>query len=69
MATGIFRNDVEEHQHEQAIQRLCQQYPDRQDFIRQSYLANLEPLSSEATVRTYLSIFVSRQVQMLLKKH
>lgn len=69
MATGIFRNDVEEHQHEQAIQRLCQQYPERRDFIRQSYLENLAPLSSEATVRTYLSIFVSRQVRALLNPH
>ena len=69
MDNGLFQDELEKDQHEDAINRLCQQHPQHQEFIRNSYLQNLKPLINEATIRTYLSILVSRKVQAMLDKH
>ncbi len=66
MATVIFKNELEEKQHEEAIRTLCQEYPEKQQFIRNSYLDTLEPMIFDAQIRTYLSIFVIRKVKALL---
>lgn len=64
-----FQDETEKNQHEEAINRLCDQYPNQQDAIRTSYLENLEPMIADATIRTYLPIFVSRKVKDNLKNH
>jgi len=69
MNGDLFRDDREKKQHEEAIKLICRQYPEQQEFIRRSYLEKLIPLSSDARIRTYLPIIVTRQVLGLLEKH
>lgn len=64
----LFQDDVEKNLHEEAIKRLCDQYPGQQALIRKHYLENLEPQIANATIRTYLPIFISRKVEQSLKK-
>lgn len=66
MTSTIFKNELEEQQHEEAIRSLCQEYPEKQQFIRENYLETLEPMIIDAQIRTYLSIFVTRKVKALL---
>ncbi len=64
-----FQDDIEKNQHEEAINRLCEQYPEQQELVRSNYLAELEPLMADASIRTYLPIFVSRKVKDNLDRH
>ncbi|SHJ17362.1 Protein of unknown function [Malonomonas rubra DSM 5091] len=64
-----FQDDIEKNQHEEAINRLCEQFPGQQDQVRKNYLANLEPMIADASIRTYLPIFVSRKVKDYLEHH
>lgn len=66
MATILFKNELEEKQHEEAIRNLCQEHPEKEQFIRSRYLEALEPMIYDAQIRTYLSIFVTRKVKDLL---
>lgn len=66
MTPTIFKNELEKQQHEDAIRSLCQEYPEKQQFIRENYLETLEPMIIDAQIRTYLSIFVTRKVKALL---
>jgi hypothetical protein len=63
----IFEDEAEKAKHEEAIERLCQEYPEKVDFIRQCYLEILERVSPEATIRTYLTILISKEVKALLR--
>lgn len=65
----MFQDELEKSQHEDAINRLCQQHPEQCDLIRDSYLENLGPMIGDASIRTYLPIFVSRKVEEELKRH
>jgi hypothetical protein len=53
--------------HEEAINQLCQEFPDKVDFIRSSYLEVLERAVGEAIIFTYLTILISREVRTLLR--
>lgn len=66
MTSTMFKNELEEKQHEEAIKALCQEYPEKCQSIRKNYLDTLEPLILDAQIRTYLSIFVTRKVKALL---
>lgn len=66
MKTAIFKDQLEEKMHDEAIDALCHEYPGKQQFIREHYLKTLKPMISEAQIRTYLPIFVSRKVKSLL---
>jgi hypothetical protein len=59
----LFQDDIERHQHEEAIKLLCDEYPDQCELIQKNYLENLTPLIADASIRTYLPIFVSRKVK------
>jgi hypothetical protein len=59
----VFKNEIERNQHEEAINRLCDEFPKQSDLIRKYYLENLESLIADASIRTYLPIFVSRKVR------
>ena len=63
----ILLDEAEKTKHEDAIYRLCQEFPDKADFIRSSYLEVLERVATEATIRTYLTILVTREVKTLLR--
>ena len=66
MATVLFKNELEKKQHEEAIRNLCEEHPEKQQFIRENYLDALEPMICDAQIRTYLSIFATRKVKALL---
>ncbi|PLY01567.1 MAG: hypothetical protein C0622_06930 [Desulfuromonas sp.] len=66
MELSLYQDDMEQSQHEDAINRLCELYPEQCEQIEQSYLENLKDLLSGATIRTYLPIFVSRKVKETL---
>jgi hypothetical protein len=68
MDKSIFQDELEKTSHEDAIRRLCQEHPGQEEFIRKSYMELLEPLILEATIRTYLAIFVSRDVEAMISK-
>ncbi len=68
MNRALFRNEVEAKQHEEAVSSLCQLYPQQCEFIQQRYEELLAPLIAEASIRTYLPIFISRQVSGLLER-
>ena len=53
--------------HEEAMDRLCEEYPDWREFIRDSYSEILERVAADATVHTYVPILISREVKTLLK--
>ena len=62
MHKRLFRDEYEAEQHEAAIAALCERFPQDRDFIRRQYEKLLEPLILDASIRTYLPIFVSRQL-------
>lgn len=61
-----FKDEIEKSQHEEAINQLIEEFPEHRDLVRVSYLENLQHLIIDATIRTYLPIFVSRQVKDFL---
>lgn len=61
-----YKNELEEKQHEEAIRTLCQEYPEKCQFIRENYLDTLKPMIFDAQIRNYLSIFATRKVRALL---
>ncbi len=63
----ILLDEAEKTKHEDAIHRLSQEFPDKADFIRSSYLEVLERVAPEATIRTYLTILITREVKTLLR--
>jgi len=66
MDTEILRNDLERSMHEETISRLCDEYPNQNSDIRDNYFRILRPLSSRASIRTYLPIIVAREVRLLM---
>ncbi len=68
MQQNLFQDDIEQSQHEEAISRLCTEYPAQSELIRKNYLETLEPLIADACIRTYLPIFVSRKVKSFLEE-
>jgi hypothetical protein len=69
MDTSLFKNAAEKAQHENAVRSLCEQSPDYCDLIRTSYEEQLKKLLPEAHIRTFLPIFISRQVRQNLQQH
>lgn len=70
MADTMFQDETEKYQHEEAMSRLCAEFPEQKEQISRSYRENLKHLISDASIRTYLPIFVSRKVRDgLRKKH
>lgn len=65
--TQFIEDDNEKRQHEDAILKLCQEHPDDMDFIRSKYLEILNLVWPDATIRTYLTILITREVKALLK--
>ncbi len=69
MKQNLFQDDREKTQHLEAINRLCQEFPGKEDFVQQCYWEFLAPLITQATIRTYLTILVTREVRMFLSKN
>lgn len=58
-----FQNEAEKVQHESAMEALSQQFPEEEDLVRQLYLQKLKEYMPEATIRTFVSIFVVREIK------
>jgi len=67
MSSCLFKDNLEQQQHEKAISGLCQLYPGQDEFIRQRYIENLAPLIVGAKIRNYLTILTVRKVVRLLE--
>ena len=63
MDSIMFENDVEKNQHEGAIEMLCEQFPGQCGQIRVSYVEQLSEILPEATIRSYLPIFIARRIK------
>lgn len=60
-------SENEQAKHDEAIESLCNKHPEKTDFIRNCYLEILEKVSHDATIRTYLTILITREVEALLR--
>ncbi len=69
MDASLFKTTAEKTQHENAIRSLCEQNPDYCDQIRINYEEQLKQLLPEAHIRSFLPIFISRQVRQTLEHH
>lgn len=69
MDIALFQNDVEKSQHENAIESLCEQYPDYCMQIRLKYEEELTKLLPQAKIRAYLPIFISRDIRRSFITH
>jgi len=66
MKQNIFQDDREKGQHEDAINQLCQEFPGQEDSVLNCYWDHLAQFTGQATIRTYLTILVSREVRKYL---
>lgn len=64
---GFLLDETEKAKHEAAILALCQEFPGQVNFIRRSYLEVFERIAAEATIQTYLTILITREVRTLLR--
>lgn len=62
-----FKTDAERHQHEHAVEALCEEFPDQCPLVRASYRERLQQSLADASIRTYLPIFISRQIRQRLR--
>lgn len=63
----INQDEIEKARHEDAINLLCQEFPDQIDFIRVRYMEILESVLRQASIHSYLTILISREVKTLLR--
>lgn len=61
-----FQDEAEKVQHESAMEALSQQYPADEHLVRRLYLEKLREYMPEATIRTFVSIFVVRDIKETL---
>lgn len=63
-----FANEAEKVQHESAVEALSEQFPEKAGLVRALYRQKLEEFMPEATIRTFVSIFVTREVKGALNR-
>jgi len=63
---ALYEDEAEQRQHFSAIQRLVRDVRSPEDEIRLLYEDVLKEFKSEARIKTYLSILVSKKVKELL---
>jgi hypothetical protein len=63
-----FEDEAEKVQHESALVALSQQFPEEEELVRDLYQQKLREFMPEATIRTFVSIFVTRDVKGTLKR-
>lgn len=68
MDSTLFQNDVEKNQHENALQALCDQFPEQSQSIRINYAEQLAQRLPQATIRSYLPIFISRDIERTINR-
>lgn len=63
MAWIAFQDEAEKVQHESAMAALQEQFPEKGNLVRQLYLQKLREFMPEASIRNFVSIFVSREIR------
>jgi len=63
---ALYEDETEQKQHFSAIERLVKDMPSSEEEIRHLYEGVLKEFKSEAKIKTFLSILVSRKVKELL---
>ena len=63
---ALYENEAEQKQHFSAIQRLVRDVRSPEEEIRPLYEDVLKEFKSEARIKTFLSILVSKKVKELL---
>jgi len=58
-----FQITAEEGQHESAIDRLRDEFPELVEMVTHLYEGRLVELATEAKVRTFLSVFIVRELR------
>lgn len=59
----LFEDEGEKSQHESALARLIESFPDQRDQVHRLYVETLREFAADATIRSFLSIFVIREVK------
>lgn len=63
-----FADEAEKVQHESAMEALSEQFPEKEGLVRALYRQKLEEFMPEATIRTFVSIFVTREIKGALSR-
>lgn len=63
-----FTDEAEKVQHESAMEALSNEFPDQEPLVRALYRQKLEEFIPEATIRTFVSIFVTREIKGALNR-
>lgn len=63
-----FQDEAEKVQHESALEALNQQFPDQEDLVGRMYRQKLQEFMPEASIRSYVSIFVTREIKGTLQR-
>ncbi len=66
MNKALFSSDVEKNQHESALLLLCEEFPTQSRQVIELYENELAAIITEATIRSYLPIFISRKVREVI---
>ena len=63
MEANCTLNDHEVKQHKEVISSLCDEFPQKAEYIGKEYWKVLFELIPQAKFRTYLSIIVTRKIR------
>lgn len=63
-----FQDEAEKVQHESALEALNQQFPDQEDLVGRMYQQKLQEFMPEASIRSFVSIFVTREIKGTLQR-
>lgn len=62
------KDDAEQKRHDAAVDLLCSQYPHFKEGVPALYRQRLSDFPEEITIRSYLPIFISRQVKQEIER-
>ena len=62
-----FQDPAEKIQHQRALERLCEEFPEIREKLPELYEQVYSELAPGATIRTYISIFISRELRENLR--
>gem|GEM_PF-3384967 len=65
---GIDGQDpAEKIQHQRALENLCEEFPEVRERLPELYEKIYSELATDATIRTFISIFISRELRENLR--
>jgi hypothetical protein len=61
------QDPVEKVQHQRALENLCEEFPEVRERLPELYEEIYSELAPGATIRTFISIFISRELREKLR--